>query len=44
MDRLKDGQKDRHTLFYRTLPAEAGGAIRVTEKPFDCISIHTNFY
>ena len=26
-DRQKDGQKDRHNLFYRTLPATAGGQI-----------------
>ena len=28
MDRWKDGWKDGQTLFYRTLPTEAGGPIR----------------
>ena len=27
MDRQKDGQKDGQTLFYRTLPPNAGGPI-----------------
>ena len=37
MDRRKDGQEDRWTLFCRTLPADAGGPIRrwriLTEAP-----------
>ena len=31
-DRRKDGRKDRQTLFYRTLPAEAGGPIKKRKK------------
>ena len=29
-DRRKDGRKEGGTLFYRTLPAEAGGPIKVS--------------
>ena len=31
-DRRKDGRKGRQTLFYRTLPAEAGGPIKKRKK------------
>ena len=34
MDRRKDGR----TLFYRTLPAEAGGPISKTSKIYDDVS------
>ena len=48
-DRQKNGQKDGHTLFYRTLPSEAKGPKNVpTVKECSTIGIniqnYTNFY
>ena len=39
LDRQKDGRKDGHTLFYRTLPATAGGQ----KKCGSMTALHYNF-
>ena len=40
LDRRKDGWKDGQTLFYRTLPAAAGGPINMTK--YNKISIFSS--